>query len=201
MTVLNNHLPDIMSDATPSEVQKLNWVGMEKIAVPVQFPVNGTHPVGVNAFVDAFVSLDSQDEGIHMSRLYLILNDMLANKLVDMHQLNGLLESMLNSQNGNSHNARIRLTFDLPLNKPALLSEFSGFQAYPVCIDHQLIAGKVQTQLELTIPYSSTCPCSASLAKQLISQQINERFNNELISKRRNDGLAVIQRNQTGHAA
>jgi len=38
-------------------------------------------------------------------------------------------------------------------------------------------------QLEVTIPYSSTCPCSASLARQLYAQAIDEKFADERIDK------------------
>ena len=39
------------------------------------------------------------------------------------------------------------------------------------------------SELELTIPYSSTCPCSASLARQLNADAINTKFSGSTIQK------------------
>ena len=38
-------------------------------------------------------------------------------------------------------------------------------------------------EIELTIPYSSTCPCSASLARQLYADAINRAFSEQTIDK------------------
>lgn len=42
--------------------------------------------------------------------------------------------------------------------------------------DKPSLDGQSAYELELTIPYSSTCPCSASLARQLYSRAIDSQF-------------------------
>ncbi|BBI54154.1 hypothetical protein HORIV_65750 [Vreelandella olivaria] len=69
MTVLT--LPDVASQTTRL-TSTLTWVGMEGIALPIQF---GTR--SLTAKLDAGVSLDDADaRGIHMSRLYLGLSSL-----------------------------------------------------------------------------------------------------------------------------
>ena len=186
-----SYLPDVMAQKNQQFNAKLDWVGMEKIALPITFTVNEAESVGgsigVSAMVDIFVSLDTQAKGIHMSRLYLKLQEMLANQELSFNRLNGLLEGALHSQNkaqnNHSSKAMVNIEFDLPLLKPALVTDNSGYQAYTVAINQTLIDGCFNTKLNLTIPYSSTCPCSASLTKELIGEAIEQQFAGESLNK------------------
>jgi len=130
-----------------------------------------------------FVSLDSSAKGIHMSRLYLNLNKYLAGQALSLEQMNLLLDAVLQSHNDLSKSAMLKLSFDLPLHKKALLSDNYGYQSYSVVVNHKIVEGIPKTEIELTIPYSSTCPCSASLARQLNGEKINEKFSDESITK------------------
>ena len=184
-------LSDVMAQKAQQFNSKLDWVGMEKIALPIIFVVNEFDSVkgsiGISAMVDIFVSLDTQAKGIHMSRLYLKLQEMLANQEFSFNRLNGLLEGALHSQNkaqnNHSSKAMVNIEFDLPLLKPALVTDNFGYQAYTVGINQTLIDGSFNTKLNLTIPYSSTCPCSASLTKELIAGAIDQQFTGESLNK------------------
>lgn len=180
-------LPDVIADNheksnLPSQ-PTLNWVGMEKIGLPVNYILEDNSVCNSNAQVDIFVSLDTSAKGIHMSRLYLQLNELIANQPLSKSRLNSLLDSVLASHAGISESAMVRFEFDLAINKPALLSENQGYQVYPVVLTHKIQKGQKDTTLELSIPYSSTCPCSASLANQLISEAISQQFPEDQLSK------------------
>lgn len=176
-----NSLPDIINSTAPIKPHQLNWVGMENIAVPMSFPISSSEAVGITASANIFVSLDTGAKGIHMSRLYLDIQKRLANKLVSYDVVCGLLESVLIGQGSSSKNARIDLSFELPINRPALLSENQGYQVYEIKISQELVESSQTTTIDITIPYSSTCPCSASLARQLIANKIDMSFaGNEL---------------------
>lgn len=183
MNTKNLTLPDIISESTALQSSHIDWVGMEKIALPLKFPLDESESVGVSASADIFVSLDSEKKGIHMSRIYLKLQEFIAEKVISSNCLNGLLEAMIHSQDSHSKSAKVNLEFDLPLLKKALLSDNSGYQSYPIKICQQLIDGKQLTQLQVTIPYSSTCPCSASLSRQLISEAVDKQFAKDNLSK------------------
>ena len=118
-------LPDITSHSNVDFQSPLKWVGMEKIALPLKLAQ--THvDVHLNAKADVFVSLDSDAKGIHMSRLYLLLNQLLANQSLSTKRINEFMEAVLASQKGLSKGAKLVLHFDLPLLKPALLSDNAG---------------------------------------------------------------------------
>lgn len=181
---IKSNLPDITSDHTSLNALPLQWVGMEAISLPISIFNNANEVIHTTAKADLFVSLNKTDaKGIHMSRLYLLLNEQLNHKALTGQHLTTLLKSMLDSQQGLSLNAKINLAFELTLNKPALLSNQSGYQTYPVVISKEIKNEKITTQLNITIPYSSTCPCSAALARQALSDAVATQFVEDRIDK------------------
>jgi GTP cyclohydrolase I len=176
-------LPDITSDINAEMPAKLEWVGMDGIAVPISMQTqDGTQQTFV-ANANIYVSLDKHDaKGIHMSRLHELINQ-LSTLECNRRNIEQLLDEMILSQQGISHHARIHMTFDLLLKKPALLSTKSGFQAYPISITAEKTQTGTTFELGLTIPYSSTCPCSASLSRQLFAKAIDQKFDGEKVEK------------------
>lgn len=176
-------LPDITKTHNEQETYALQWVGMEDIAVPVILDVGDRQQQTVAAKANVYVSLDDTiAKGIHMSRLHAILNQ-LATKACDKDGLDLLLKNMVTSQEGISQSAKIDLAFDLLLPKVSLLSSETGFQTYRIEINGQRLNGRYDYGLKLTVPYSSTCPCSASLANQLFANAIDNRFLEPRIDK------------------
>lgn len=177
-------LPDITSCNRAESPLPLQWVGMEDIAVPFSLALSDGTLLPVAAKADLFVSLDRADaKGIHMSRLHLQLNQQLAGKRLDSTSLARLLEAMIDSHQGISQNARVNLRFNVILEKKSLHSNEAGYQAYPITLSARQTGNKCSFELEFTIPYSSTCPCSASLSRQLYSEAINKQFSDSSIDK------------------
>ena len=196
--MLIDTLPDVTSDISADTPSTLKWVGMEKIAVPITINLDNDQKLQVAAKANVFVSLDSpESKGIHMSRVHLAINQ-LANLDCNKENLSQLLDNMISSQGNISQQARIELSFDLILSKPALLSDESGFQSYPVVITAEKKDQGYNYEFELTIAYSSTCPCSASLARQLYANAIDSAFPDTTINKA--DLLAWAQ-SQAGSVA
>ncbi|MFR0689161.1 GTP cyclohydrolase FolE2 [Enterobacterales bacterium AE_CKDN230030158-1A_HGKHYDSX7] len=163
-------LPDIACQSTRLPIP-LDWVGMQGIAVPLR--IAGER---VAAFADAGVSLDEAEaRGIHMSRLYLAL-EALAEATLAPALLRDVLQQFLRSHAQLSRRASLALHFELMLRRPALVSPLSGWKRYPCEIHAQLEDNALQLELRLTLPYSSTCPCSAALARQLIQERFDLDF-------------------------
>lgn len=176
-------LPDITSHHLADIQASLQWVGMEEIAVPLILS-NSSGMQQVPARASLYVNLDKDDaKGIHMSRLHLALNKQLAGAELSKENVAALFERMVASQGDISSCARLVLKFDLTIEKPALLSGELGFQSYPLVLDFKYLNGRWVSALELSIPYSSTCPCSASLSRQLYADAVNEHFQQETIDK------------------
>lgn len=180
----SQQLPDVTSDLRPEISLPLQWVGMEKIAVPIKTGFLSQKSLNLIAKVDVFCSLDSVSaKGIHMSRLHGVVNQ-LADIECNQQNIEKLLEEIILSQSGISSQAKITLEFDISLKKPALLSGEIGYQAYPVKINAEKRKSGFHFDLEMTIPYSSTCPCSASLARQLQAEAIDEVFPDATVDKK-----------------
>jgi len=175
-------LPDVTSKQLTTASLPLKWVGMEGIALPITLVEQPSSSLSAKANV--FVSLDKADaKGIHMSRLYLKLKESLTNEPLTIDALATLLQTLVSSQEGLSLAARLQLDFELTIRKPALLSGQFGYQTYPVSIRCEYVNEQMTTELSLSIPYSSTCPCSAALSRQAMSDAIAEQFSEEVVSK------------------
>ncbi|CDG53079.1 MULTISPECIES: GTP cyclohydrolase FolE2 [Halomonadaceae] len=168
MTVLT--LPDVARQTARSPAA-LTWVGMEGIALPIRLGSRS-----VTAKLNAGVSLDDADaRGIHMSRLYLALAP-LEEAPLTLQAVKDVLNAFLTSQDGLSQHAYLSVEGELPLKRQALISPLAGWKSYPFTLRCQLTPAGFQAELDLTVGYSSTCPCSAALARQLIQQAFEEDF-------------------------
>ena len=169
-------MPDVAKHA-PHQDSTLDWVGMERIEMPVLFDAGDGVVQRTSAKVDAFVNLVRQDRrGIHMSRLYLLIDEYLGSRVIDTHMLASLLRAFLESHHELADRARIRIRFDHLVRRAALRSGNSGWRSYPVTIDASLGATGFRMELGTEVVYSSTCPASAALSRQLIQQQFTKDF-------------------------
>ena len=170
-------LPDVANDARPVHAGALDWVGMGDIEVPVLLAGEDGVPVRTPARVSAYVNLtDPSVRGIHMSRLYLQLDRHLPAELLTPCSVRRLLRDFLDSHQGLSDRAFVRIAFDHMLRRRALKSDNSGWRAYPVTITGRMEGGQLALELAVDVTYSSTCPCSAALARQLVQQRFAEDF-------------------------
>ena len=166
-------LPDIASQ-NARQIVPLDWVGMCGIALPIV--IEGQR---LTATADAGVSLDDgKARGIHMSRLYLAL-EMLESQDLNPLLLKKVLQQFLDSHDDLSICAYLRIHTQMLLKRPALVSPLSGWKTYPVSINASLKNGMFHVELKIEVNYSSTCPCSAALARQLIQQQFVNDFANK----------------------
>ncbi|WP_149087128.1 GTP cyclohydrolase FolE2 [Pseudomonas prosekii] len=169
-------LPDIAAQAS-RQALPLEWVGMCGIALPIL--IDGER---LNARADAGVSLDDGEaRGIHMSRLYLAL-EMLERENLTPALLRRVLQRFLDSHQGLSSNAYLKIHADLLLKRPALISPLAGWKSYPVSIDARLENDMFHVELKIDVAYSSTCPCSAALSRQLIQAQFVDDFANKSLN-------------------
>jgi GTP cyclohydrolase I len=168
-------LPDIAAQAS-SQALPLEWVGMCGIALPVL--LDGKM---LPATADAGVSLNNGEaRGIHMSRLYLAL-EKLEHETLSPDLLRRILRSFLDSHEGLANRAYLNIHLDLLLKRPALISPLAGWKSYPVSIEARLKSAMFHVELKIALPYSSTCPCSAALSRQLIQQKFVDDFANRAL--------------------
>ena len=169
-------LPDVANDAV-ALARPLDWVGMDRIALPVRIHDADGNPVQVAASVDVAVDLgDARARGIHMSRLYLQLQQAFASEAITPPGLRRVLQGFIESQAGLSTRARLEVRYDHLLLRPALESGHAGWKRYPVAIEAKLAEGHFQLALDFSVEYSSTCPASAALSRQLNAERFASDF-------------------------
>jgi len=174
---MNAILPDVSLSELAETLSPLQWVGMQGIDLPVVL-TEGDYRRELHAKAAVQVDLPSPEvKGIHMSRLYRLLDEW-ASEPVSPKTLHQLLRALIASHaDCHSQNARLRLELDLLLRRPALVSQdISGFKAYPLQIEAALIERQLVLGVQISVGYSSTCPCSAALSRQLLEQAFMQDF-------------------------
>ncbi len=170
-------MPDVASMADSHKGPKLDWVGMSEIHLParVSDSVHGERPI--SASIQAYVNLeDTKARGIHMSRLYLMLEETFGDHSVSAASIRQLLANFLQTHQGLSSQAFVELRFEYSVRRPALKSQYAGWKSYPVRLAGTLHGDDMRIELSVEVPYSSTCPCSAALARQLIQNAFRDKF-------------------------
>lgn len=170
-------LPDVVRHGPALAEGRLERVGMSGIHAPVRVRDAHGRPMLVPGRVGVFVSLDdAQAKGIHMSRLFLLVQEALAKQELSPASLEQLLRDLVQSHASTSRSAQVEAAFDYLVERPSLVSGNTGWKSYPVIVRGELARDTVRTDATVTVPYSSTCPCSAALARQLIQEEFLRVF-------------------------
>ena len=144
-------LPDIASRQHVQPQGVLDWVGMSNVHMPLQVSDEGVTQA-VSSSAQIYVNLeDPQAKGIHMSRLYLLLDTHAGSQLLTPATMADLLGGVLDTHTGLSSKAFVQFDFEYLLRQPALLSENAGWSSYPISLKGTLIGRKLQVELGLTV--------------------------------------------------
>ncbi len=155
-------LADIQSAQSEYQHIALNWVGMEQIDLPLEFegrPVMAKVNAGINLLNNQHAA-----KGIHMSRLYMQLDDLTQGE-VTPGAVQEVLKAFLRSHEGQSSEASLSIKGELLLSRKSLISNYYGWKAYPIELTATLSEACV-FHIKVGIPYASTCPNSAALSRQ-----------------------------------
>lgn len=169
-------MPDIAKNPLSALQTDLDWVGMSEVHQAVRV-MDGNRLVNTNAKTQLFVNLqESNTRGIHMSRLFLLLDELTTNHPLTPMQLKQLCARMLDSHDGLSSNALVKFKFEHGIYRKALISDNYGWIFYPVTIQATQTGTEWTLELSVEVLYSSACPCSAALSRQLIQEGFDKNF-------------------------
>lgn len=172
-------LVDIASLVNSSAPLCLQRVGMQGVEMPICLKHMGEKFL-LPAKVDIFVSLDDESaKGIHMSRLYRILEQELVHQELELKALLPLLQNLLKSQLNLSKSAELHIHWNQPTIRPALKSGFRGWRHYPVSVGLKYANNEIESSMAFEVLYSSTCPNSAALSRQAIQDKFLSDFEGE----------------------
>ena len=176
--------PDIAIETKAKVSGSLDKVGMEEVELVIQVQSDNGSLISLRATANLFVSLDAPNKkGIHMSRLLLNAHEIFENESMSYATLAKLVRKLKESHNDMSLSAFVEIKFEYALKRKALLSDNSAWRFYPISLCAEIDANnKVKFDTKINIAYSSTCPCSAALSRQLIQEEFVKAFANKDLS-------------------
>ena len=170
-------LPDVAQDMKAVVGGRLDRVGMSGIEIALRLRNSEGETVLTPARATAQVSLDDPDiKGVHMSRLFLVLHKTLEEDEFTMGMVDRLVQAFVDSHSDVSSSSYTEFSFEYMAKRSSLLSDHITWRSYPVRVEAELKDGAIEHRLQVSVAYSSTCPCSAALARQLLQQQFLEDF-------------------------
>lgn len=170
-------LPKIdLANSTGAAHLPVDRVGMSNIECPVLIQIDSSPAQLTAGLADAYVNLSSPQRGIHMSRLFLNISEALAGAPISPELVASIAKRCLESHAGLSNFAHVNIKFPLLLKRRALASENTGWRSYPVSLWSTITPAGTQCGFDVLVRYSSTCPCSAALARELIQNRFNQDF-------------------------
>ncbi|QKI89966.1 GTP cyclohydrolase FolE2 [Thiomicrorhabdus xiamenensis] len=182
---MTKHMPDIACQPHQTPQGTLNWVGMSGIELPVlvQQGTDASQSVRMSSLAQAYVNLGNPlSKGIHMSRLYLILDQMATEEPLSPNRVKAILDKFIESHEGLSSHAFVEFKFDYYERRNSLKSDNSGWKHYPCTVRGEMRDGNFDCEISIEVPYSSTCPCSAALSRQLIQEAFERDFDGKDLS-------------------
>jgi GTP cyclohydrolase I len=171
--------PDIAKKTLSPISSPLERVGMEDIEVPLRLEL---HPSKESILqmgrADAYVNLAQPEaKGIHMSRLFIRLQEELGASIFTRSCAKTILEKFLDSHSELSDKAFLNISYEHPMWQKSLTSNQKSLRAYPVKYSFSLDKKEnFYTTLTLETLYSSTCPCSAALSRQALQEKLSQDF-------------------------
>ncbi|WP_413612298.1 GTP cyclohydrolase FolE2 [Bdellovibrio sp. HCB-110] len=173
------NLPDVAKETHSEKYAPIDWVGMGSIELPLLLKQSdGVYRIPARA--DAKVSLDKKpSRGIHMSRLYLITQDVLTKNEMSLGLLGQATDEFLKTHEDLSTQALVQVQFEAPLVRKALKSANQAWRSYPVVLSAFNQEGVKSYFVEIVVTYSSTCPASAALSRQLIQDGFKQQFQDQ----------------------
>lgn len=170
--------PDVANSESSPHAYTIEKVGMERIQVPILLSEKKNY-VRVPAYVNCFVNIKNPlAKGIHMSRLYNKVTSIFESTPFELIDFDSVMKELATSQDSLSTNSYLSISFEYNKKQMALLSDNAGWRYYPVTYFFSYENQTLITEIKFEITYSSTCPCSAALSRQLLTDKFKRDFQN-----------------------
>lgn len=163
-------------------------VGINRFRLPVTYTSKEGTTLSHDAHASMYVSLNEKKNGVSMSRLVSILQSTAEESSLTYNFFKNILGRYRDELRDETDldlidTAFLRLKFSLGLKQKSLKSDNWGWQYYPV----ELFAKETKEKgfqffITVNYEYSSTCPCSLSMAKQ---------YEREFAEGKTNEGVGI----------
>jgi len=167
---LKNALPDVQ-EQKDARHKKINKVGIRDLIVPIKILDHNKKIRSTVGDVSIYVSLSEEEKGISMSRLPILIHDVLEEDYVSTDIIRQLLIDL--KEKLNSNDSYIKVHFNYFLKKEAPVSKIKGYVHYLCTIEGKSINGEDKIYLTVNVPYTSLCPCSKEISEYSAHNQLS----------------------------
>jgi len=157
-------LPDIQENGSPPIELPIDFVGIEQIKLPFKLLLRNSSLIDLVASTSIVTNLTKDIKGISMSRLLESIQPYLCTGL-NWVVIKQCLDEV--SKNIKQSEVKIKFEFDMPMNKKSPLSNNEYPLFYKCYFEGYKMDDFYQFNQYVKIQYSSYCPCSAALSKEL----------------------------------
>jgi GTP cyclohydrolase I len=162
---MSNKLPDVQENEKPNFNIPINFVGIENFKLPFKLKLRDSDElIDLIAKTEILTNVSANKKGISMSRLLLSIQPFLNDGLC-WETLKKCLDNTAKLVVSDSVN--IKMSFDLPIIKKSPLSDHEFPVYYPCSFEGYKDYDIYNFYQSVNVQYSSYCPCSAALAKEL----------------------------------
>lgn len=149
----------------------INKVGINNFRIPMAYANKDGTVLNHDTIASMYVNLEGTKTGINMSRLCAILQEEAQKNTVGMDFIKNILVRYRRDLRDSPEDALLgeaylKLKFNFCMKQVSLKSDNWGWQYYPCALEAKAIGDTVKMYLTVHYWYSSTCPCSLSMAKQ-----------------------------------
>ncbi len=183
ITEKDSHLPDISKTKSSDISLPIDKVGMSNIEMPLKLNVNSESYFVPSSLTATVNLIDPDAKGIHMSRIYRSARDLFTDNPLSVDLIKNFLNTIDSSQGDLSDSSYLELNFKIPLKRKALITDDWGWRQYPVRIIAEKKKDNIFIYFTSTVKYSSTCPCSAALARQLVAENFEKNYEGPVTSE------------------
>ena len=149
----------------------INRVGIERFRLPLTFCHLEGHSMTHDVHASMFITLKGGKTGVNMSRFCQILQEESIKSSINNHFFSEVLLRFRTEMRDYDDEelideSHLSFSFNYPCQQRSLKSDNWGWQYYPIIWEATQNMSETTLKLTLQYEYSSTCPCSLSMAKQ-----------------------------------
>jgi GTP cyclohydrolase I len=168
-------LADLQKTEAPIKNIPLQKVGVNRVHIPVQYITGDGRTEQHDTEASLYVSLDSEKKGINMSRLVIIVHEHAEKGMTALDLVKTVLEDVRWKLRDSEDepplaNVYFKLKFRYYIAQKSLASNLMGKAAYDCILEGIQTGETVRTFLTVNYEYSSTCPCSKTMAEQYMEE-------------------------------
>ena len=152
-------IADVQNYADSRQIA-IDKVGIKSIRHPVRVADKSEGVQHTIAMFNMYVFLPHNFKGTHMSRFLEILNSY--EREISIESFESMLREMV--QRLEAESGHVEMSFPYFINKKAPVSGVQSLLDYDVTFVGEIVKGKYQLTIKITIPVTSLCPCSKKIS-------------------------------------